>query len=305
MGDYNLSASQPAGMSGYGSGTTTGGYPRQAITSLTQTNWGSGITWDSVNIRVNIATAGTMYVMVHGSCTVTASTAGGNIGLAIYRNGTQISTGSLSQYLGGATAQPFPVTIAWLGSVVNTNNLQLYLIAPAGATLSAVSDVVFSVQTAGGTSMTYQTSLNSCNPQWSIAGITADSATTLSTAEVSALTYLTTRTASSGVDAITITPPFNILKLGVYSIYVNLQFKSIAATAQVITIRLKIGGVTIITRRVQLPSAVNAYFGGTICYFYTLSSGTQTVDVTVQSSAATNYLIASGSSVIMKLIRRN
>jgi hypothetical protein len=243
--------------------------------------------------------------MVHGSCTVTASTAGGNIGLAVYKNNTLISTGSLSQYLGGVTGQPFPLTIAWIGSVVNTNTLRLYLIAPANATLSAVTDLVFSVQTAGGTSMTYQTSLNSCNPQWSIAGIAADSATTLSTAEVSALTYLTTRTASSGVDAITITPPFNILKLGVYSIYVNLQFKSIAATAQVITIRLKIGGVTIITRRVQLPSTVNAYFGGTICYFYTLSSGTKTVDVTVQSSAATNYLIASGSSVIMKLIRRN
>lgn len=305
MGDYNLSASQPAGVSGYGPGTSGSTFPRQAITSLTQTSWGSGITWDSVNLRVNIATAGTMYVMAHGSCTVTASTTNGNVGLAIYKNGVKISTGTLGQYTGSATGQPFPLSISWIGSVVNSDNLQLYLVTSVMATLT-VSDVVFSVQTAGGSGMTNLTSLNSCNPQWSLQELTADNATTLSTTEVSALLYLTTHTANS-VDAIRLLNPagFNLLKLGVYSIYVNLQFKSIAATSQAITVRLKIGGVTIVTRQVLLPTAANGYFGGTIYYGYTLASGTQTVDVTVQSSVINNYLIARGSTVIVKLIQRN
>lgn len=310
MGDYNLSASHPAGMSGYGSGNLGTSFPRQAISSLTQTSWGSGITWDSVNSRVNILTVGTMYVLVHGSCNVRC--AGGNftICLAIYKNGVKISTGILSQFLGsGTAANPYPVTIAWEGSVVNSDNLQLYLTPQSGSSgnipVTSITDVVLSVHAAGGSGVTYLTTLNSCNPQWSIAGITANSPTTLSTTEVSALTYLTTRTASS-VDAITITPPFNILKLGVYSIYVNLQFKAIAAGGvQIITIRLKIDGVTIITRLVTLENNINASLGGTIYYFYTLSSGTQTVDVTVQSSVVNNYLIASGSSVSIKLIRRN
>ena len=142
MGDYSLCQGYLSGISGYGSGTTGSTYPRQAISSLTSTTtWGTGIAWDSVNLRVNITTS-TYYVLVYASCHILSGTASTTVGLAVYKNGVQISTGSLGQYLGGTTAQPFPIHITWAGSVVNTDNIQIYLIKKS---FHEFSNIVFGI----------------------------------------------------------------------------------------------------------------------------------------------------------------
>jgi len=305
MGDYSLCQGYLSGISGYGSGTTGSTYPRQAISSLTSTTtWGTGIAWDSVNLRVNITTS-TYYVLVYASCHILSGTASTTVGLAVYKNGVQISTGSLGQYLGGTTAQPFPIHITWAGSVVNTDNIQIYLITLAGTpNLTSVSDMALIVQSYGGSGLTLATSLNSCNRQYYLLELTSDSATTLSTTEVSVLQYLT-GSQSGAPDALSYSAGvINLLKPGYYNITVCLQFKSLSASAQAITIRLKFGGTTTITRQSQLPSALNSYQGGSIFYTYYLSTGTQTVDVTVVSSLLNGYLVASGSTVLVKLARR-
>jgi hypothetical protein len=307
MGDYGLAASHPTGTSGYGPGVTGITYPRKAMSSLTASSWGTGIAWSAAQLRANISgISGTMYVRVFGSCTVTASTANGNIGLAVYKNGAQVNTGVFTQYLGGNFGQPFPLSIEWCGSVAVNDFIELYLISAAAVSLSAVNDVVFTVLQTGGASLQTNTNLNSANPQWSICELTADNGTVLSTLEVSALPYIgSSRVTSTGADSITQTPPFSLNKVGVYQITACLLFKSINATAQAITIRLKVGGITLVTRQVQLPTAANGYFGGFIDYAYNLASGTTTVDVTIQSNVVNNYILASGSSVGVKCIRRN
>ena len=306
MGDYGLAASHPTGTSGYGPGVAGATYPRKAMSSLTASSWGTGIAWSAAQLRANISgISGTMYVRVYGSCTVTATAANGNIGLAVYKNGAQVNTGTFTQYLGGSFAQPFPLSIEWCGSVAVNDFIELYLIAAAAVNLSAVTDVVFTVLQTGGASLQTNTNLNSANPQWSICELTADSGTVLSTTETTALIHIGNRTTSVGADSITQTPPFSLNKVGVYQITACLLFKSITATAQAITIRLKVGGATLVTRQVQLPTAANGYFGGFIDYAYNLTSGTTTVDVTIQSNVVNNYILASGSSVVVKCIRRN
>lgn len=308
MGDYALSASFPAGLSGYGPGVTGATFPRQLFSSLTSSNaWGSNVTWNSSSSRVefNIPT-GNAFARIQSSCTIVSSVGSGSVGISVYKNGSNL-TPNYGQFLTASTGISFPLQCQAECNVTNGDNVQVYLISLAGSSnLTTVSNCTLNVQLIGGYGLNRPVSLDTCNPQWFIdERTTTDDATTLSTTEVSVLTYLNT---SSNVapDAITLSGgTFNLLKAGVYNIFACLNFKALTTTSTTITIRLKIGGSTILTRQIFMPTTVNAYFSGNIYYAYVLQTDTSTsVDVTCQSSVANSYLIGSGSTVSIQRIRK-
>lgn len=308
MGDYALSASFPAGLTGYGPGVTGSTFPRQLFSSLTISDvWGSNITWNSSLSRVEFSIpTGNAFARIQSSCTVISSVANGTVGLSIYRNGTTTSQ-NYGQYLGGSTNFNYPLQCQAECNVANGDNIQVFLLNLGGSpNLTTVSNCTLNVQLIGGSGLNIPVSLDTCNPQWFIdERTTTDDATTLSTTEVSALTYLNTNS-SVAPDAITLSGgTFNLLKAGVYNIFACLNFKALTTTNQTITIRLKIGGSTVLTRQLVMPVAVNAYFGGNIYYSHVLRTDTSTsVDVTCQSSVTNSYVIASGSTVFVQRIRK-
>lgn len=310
MGDYALAQSQPAGGSRYGGGSTGGTFPRVAMltTVVGGSDYGTaGVTYGTGTIRYDISGSGTAYFRVFGSVTITASAPNGNIGLAIYKNGVQVSTGAYSQYLGGSFNQPFPLAIQTVVSATAADNIQLYFIAPGTVNISISSDAVLGLHQMGGSGRSVSTSLNSCSPQWAQWRLsTGDSGSTLSTAEVDFINYLPSSLFSTTRDAFPIASPYQINKIGAYLISVFVNLKSIAATAQIVTIRLKVDAVTIITRQVQLPTAANGYFSGAIEHIYNKTgTGAQNFQVTLQSNVVNNYIVAQGSSFTVKLVRRN
>ena len=304
MGDYALSASFPAGLTGYGPGTTGNTFPRQLFSSLTSSNaWGSNVTWNSSSSRVEFnLPAGNAFARVLSSCNVASSVSAVTVGLSVYKNGSNLYP-SQGQYLVNSAALPLQCQAEC--NVTNGDNLQVFLVSLAGtANLSTVSDCSLTVQLIGGSGLNRPVSLDSCNPQWFIdERATADDTNVLSTTEVSVLPYLNSNS-NVAPDAITLTSTFNMLKAGMYNIFACLNLKSNTGINQVVTIRLKIGGTTVLTRQINMTTA-SFYTNASIYYTYALQSDTSTtIDVTCQSSVATSYLIASGSTVFVQRVRK-
>ncbi len=306
MGDYKLSASLPLGFSAYGPGTTGTTFPRQLFSSLTSSNsWGTYATWNSSSSRIEFSIpSGNAFARIQSSCTFVSS-ASGSPGLSVYKNGSNLYP--LYTQVIVTTNVNFPLQCQAECNVASGDNIQIFLVNSSGTpNLTTVSNCSVNVQLIGGDGLTVPVSLDSCNPQWLIdERTTTDSATTLGTVETSILQYLDT---SSNVapDAITLSGgTINILKAGVYNIFVCVSCNVRTTTLQNITVRLKIGGTTVLTRASRMPNVIGSYFNTNIYYAYTLTSDVSTtVDVTSQSTATSSYQIARGSTVFVQCVRK-
>ncbi len=306
MGDYALSASLPLGFSAYGPGTTGTTFPRQLFSSLTSSNsWGTYATWNSSSSRIEFSIpSGNAFARIQSSCTFISSAAG-TPGLSVYKNGSNLYP-SYGQIV-ALTNVNFPLQCQAECNVANGDNIQIFLVAAAGTpNLTTVSDCAVNVQLIGGDGLTVPVSLDSCNPQWFIdERTTTDSATTLGTVETSILQYLDT-SSNASPDAITLSGgTFNLLKAGVYNIFACVSCNVRTTTAQNVTVRLKIGGTTVLTRTARMPATVSSHFNVNLYYAYTLTSDTlTTVDVTSDSSVSSSYQIARGSTVFIQRVRK-
>ncbi len=307
MGDYNLSSSLPLGFYAYGTGTTGSTFPRQLFSSLTSSNsWGPYVTWNSSSSRVEFSIpSGNAFARIQSSCTFITS-ASGTPGISVYKNGSNLYP-SYAQSVVTLTNVNLPLQCQAECNVANGDNIQIFLVNVSGApNLTSVSECALNIQLIGGNGLTVPVSLDSCNPQWFIdERTTTDDTTFLGTSETSILQYLNT-TSNVAPNAITLSGgTFNLLRAGVYNIFVSVSFNVRTTTLQDITTRLKIGGTTVLTRVARMPNIIGGYFSVNMYYAHKLTTDTSTtVDVTCQSTVASSYQIARGSTVFIQCVRK-